>query len=60
MCFLSTQQLTDVVQSSLMNILLQPYVTVTRLPGAAAQEHFGVVPREAGAAVTSGWGKDNS
>lgn len=43
-CFLSTQLHTDVVQSSLMNILLQPYVTVTREPGAAAQEHFSVTP----------------
>lgn len=42
-CFLSTQLHTDVVQSSLMNILLQPYVTVTRVPGAAALEHFCVV-----------------
>lgn len=59
-CFLSTQLHTDVVQSSLMNILLQPYVTATRVPGAAAQEHFRVVPWEVGAAVTSSWGKDNS
>lgn len=59
-CFLSTQLHTDVVQSSLMNILLHPYVMVTQGPGAAAQEHFSVVHWEVGAAVTSSWGKVNS
>lgn len=43
-----------------MNILLQPYVTLTRGPGTVAQEHFSFVRQEVGAAVTSSWGKDNS
>lgn len=42
-CFLSTQLHTDVVQSSLMNILLQLYVTITQGPGAAAEERFSIV-----------------
>lgn len=60
-CFLSTPLHTDVVQISMMNISLRPYVMVTQGPGAGGGDHVRVVWPELGAAATSSWGeKDHS
>lgn len=51
-CLLSTQLHTDVVQSSVMNILPRPYVTLTSGPVAEAQQRFSV---QVEAAVDESW-----